>query len=97
MSIRPRFLGPEDSGCEKDASPIFNIQAPPPPFLMAHGDRDFPHLMRQAVDMETELLKAGGSVERIVLAGRTHFTASLATADAAMPWRERAIQWMESH
>jgi len=96
ISMRPRFLGPPDSGCERDASPIMNIQPPPPPFLMAHGENDFPHLMRQAAEMEAALKKAGGKVERIVLAGRTHFTASLATADPAMPWRQRAIDWMTS-
>ena len=97
MSMRPRFLGPADSGCERDASPIFNIAPPPPPFLIAHGSEDFPHLMRQAADMEKALAGAGGKVERIVLAGRTHFTASLATADPAMPWQARAIEWLGSN
>jgi len=97
MSMRPRFLGPEDSGCERDASPILNIASPPPPFLMAHGDQDFPHLMRQAPDMEKALTAAGGQAERIVLAGRTHFTASLATADPSMPWQARAIEWLGAH
>jgi arylformamidase len=97
MAIRPRFLGPEDSGCERDASPIFNIGASPPPFFMAHGSEDFPHLMRQAADMEKALAAAGGKVERMVLQGRTHFTASLATADTAMPWQARAIEWLGSN
>lgn len=97
ISTRPRFLGPADSGCERDASPIFNIQGRPPvPFLIAHGDQDFPHLMRQAAEMETALREAGGKVERMVFPGRTHFTASLATADPSMPWQRRAIEWLTS-
>lgn len=96
LSIRPRFLGPEGNGHERDASPILNIQGAPPPFLMAHGGDDFPHLMRQAADMQAALRAAGGDAERLVLDGRTHFTASLATADPAMPWQRRAIEWMES-
>jgi arylformamidase len=97
LSIRPRFLGPEGKGTEREASPLFNIQGKPPPFFIAHGDNDFPHLMKQAVVMEEALRKAGGEAERMVLAGRTHFTASLATADASMPWQRRAIDWMQSH
>lgn len=97
ISTRPRFLGPADSGCERDASPLFNIQVRPPvPFLIAHGDEDFPHLMRQAAEMETALREAGGKVERMVFPGRTHFTASLATADPSMPWQRRVIDWLTS-
>lgn len=97
LSVRPRFLGAEGRGTEREASPLFNIQGKPPPFFMAHGDNDFPHLMKQAVVMEQALRQAGGEVERIVLAGRTHFTSSLATAESAMPWQKRAIDWMNKH
>ena len=97
LSMRPRFLGAEGKGTEREASPLFNIQGKPPPFFMAHGDNDFPHLMKQAQVMEAALRKAGGEVERMVLAGRTHFTASLATADPAMPWRKRAVEWLAAH
>jgi dipeptidyl aminopeptidase/acylaminoacyl peptidase len=96
LAQRPRFLGPPGSGCEREASPIFNIQGTPPPFLMAYGSDDFAHLMRQAAEMETALRRAGGSCERLVLEGRTHFQASLATADPAMPWHGRALKWMET-
>jgi arylformamidase len=96
LTQRPRFLGPADSGHDIGASPILNIQTPVPPFLIAHGDNDFPHLMRQAAEMEAALHRAGGEAERIVLAGCTHFGASLATANAEMPWRRRAIKWMLS-
>jgi acetyl esterase/lipase len=94
LSMRPRFLGPPDNGAERQASPILNIQAVPPPFLMAHGDNDFPHLMRQASEMENALRNAGGRVERIVLPGCDHFGSSLATTDPAKPWQRRAIEWM---
>lgn len=102
LSMRPRFLGPEGNGSEREASPLLKIAdarpaAPPPPFLMAHGDDDFPHLVRQAEAMQAALRRAGGEVERIVLPGCTHFTAVLATSDPALPWRRRAIEWMSSH
>jgi arylformamidase len=97
LSQRPRFLGPADSGCERDASPIFNIRGTPPAFLMAHGSEDFPHLMRQAAEMEAALRRAGGAVARLVLDGRTHFTASLATAEPQAPWIARALKFMESN
>jgi acetyl esterase/lipase len=97
LSQRPRFLGPENNGTEFRASPILNIQQLPPPFLMAWGSHDFPHLMRQGPAMQAALKAAGGRAETMVLEGCTHFTASLATADPALPWRRRALEWMEAN
>lgn len=94
MSQRPRFLGPP--GREREASPLYTIENPPPPFLIAHGDRDFPHLVRQAEIMEEALAAAGGQVERIVLEGRDHFSASYAGGEPDGPWVPRALDWMRS-
>jgi len=94
LSTRPRFLGAEDSGNEQRASPIANIGTKPPPFLIAHGSDDFPHLMDQAARMESALRAAGGEVERIVLPGRNHFSASYAGGEPAGPWVPRAIAWI---
>lgn len=95
LSVRPRFLGPD--GNETPASPILNIQGAPPPFLMVHGDRDFPHLVSQAAEMETALRAAGGDVTRVVLDGCDHFQASYVCDDAAGPWLSRAVAWMKRH
>ena len=97
LSMRPRFLGPESAALERAASPILNIQGTPPPFLIAHGDRDFPHLVTQAVEMEAALRAAGGAVERLVLAGCDHLGASLAAGDANGPWVPRAADFMARH
>jgi acetyl esterase/lipase len=97
LSARPRFLGPVESGHDAPASPIKHDLRHAPPFLMAHGDKDFPHLMRQAADMERALLAAGVAAERIVFAGCDHFQSSLATADASKPWRRRSVEWMMAH
>ena len=94
LSQRPRFLGPP--GREREASPLYNIEGTPPPFLLAHGSKDFPHLMRQAEAMEAALRGAGGDVERLVLDGRDHFTASYAGGEAAGPWVPRALAWLEA-
>jgi acetyl esterase/lipase len=96
LSQRPRFLGAPDSGAEREASPILNIQGVPPPFLMAHGSDDFPHLMEQAARMEAALKAAGGLAERLVLQGRTHFKASLATAEHDAGWLARALAFINS-
>ncbi len=93
LSARPRFLGAV--GNEKLASPIDRIEGKPPPFLIAHGDEDFPHLIKQAERMEAVLRATGGDVERVVLKGRNHFTASYAGGEAAGPWVPRALDWME--
>jgi arylformamidase len=92
LAQRPRFLGP--AGTEEAASPVAALDGRPPPFLMVHGDRDFPHLMRQAVAMEEALRRAGGAVERHELAGCDHFGASYVAGDADGPWVARAAAWM---
>jgi arylformamidase len=93
LSMKPRFLG-ADPANERAASPIHNIETTPP-FLLAHGDKDFPHLMKQAEWMEAALRKAGGSVERIVLPGRDHFSASHAGGEADGPWVPKALAWIK--
>jgi acetyl esterase/lipase len=92
LSMRPRFLGPE--GNEDPASPISRIAGRPPPFLMAHGDRDFPHLILQAERMEAALSAAGGRVERLVLDNCDHLGASYRTGEAKGAWLPRAVGWM---
>jgi len=92
LSMKPRFLG-TDPANERAASPIHNIQATPP-FFIAHGDKDFPHLMKQAEAMEAALKRAGGAVERVVLAGRDHFSASHAGGEADGPWIPKALAWI---
>lgn len=97
LTVRPRFLGPEGNGAERAASPLLRFEGTPPPFLMVHGDRDFPHLMRQAETMEAALRQAGGEVERHVLPGRDHFGASYAGGEADGPWVGRALAWIAKH
>jgi arylformamidase len=96
LTVRPRFLGSEGSGSDRAASPLHRMEGTPPPFLIVHGEKDFPHLMRQAEAMEAALRQAGGRVERHVLAGRDHFSASYAGGEADGPWVARALAWMES-
>jgi arylformamidase len=97
LAVRPRFLGSAGSGYDEAASPILHLQQQALPFLIAHGEKDFPHLIRQATAMEAGLRKLGGEVERIIFAGCDHFASSLATADTSRPWRRRSIEWMNSH
>ena len=93
MKVRPRFLGPAESGAEVPASPIANI-ARTPPFFMAWGSEDFPHLRTQAETMAGALEAAGGSVETMVLEGCDHFHANYEAGNPDGPWPERAAAWM---
>lgn len=93
LSTRPRFLG---EGNEAAASPLPQVRPGLPPFLIAHGDRDFPHLMRQAEDMERALRAAGGTVERLVLPDCDHFQASYVSGQVEGPWLPRAVAWMRA-
>ena len=91
LTARPRFLGPEEN--DHLASPILGIDATPP-FLIAHGTEDFPHLMVQAEAMENALAHSGGDVERVALDGRDHFSACYAGGEVDGPWVGRALAWM---
>ncbi len=95
LSTRPRFLGPENNGAEIAASPILHIQGSPPPFLIAYGSKDFPHLIRQGEEMEQTLHKAGGEVSRLVLDGLDHLGASLAGGEVDGPWVPQALTWLK--
>ena len=97
LSMRPRFLGPEDTGSEAAASPIRQMEGTPPPVYMTHGEEDFPHLCSQAEAMEAALKGVGCDVERDVFPGRNHFTAHLAAGEIDGPWVGRAIEWMAAH
>jgi arylformamidase len=93
FAMRPRFLGPEDSGLDHAASPVMHIQQAPP-FLIAYGEKDFPHLCRQAEEMAQALRAAGGYVETVVMPGRDHFTASLAGGEPNGPWVPKALGFL---
>jgi arylformamidase len=92
LSNRPRFLGA--AGNERAASPIHCLQPPLPPFLVACGSDDFPHLVKQA-DLFCEAIgKAGARAERLVMPGRNHFSASYAGGEADGPWVGAALRFM---
>ncbi len=94
MAMRPRFLGPE--GTETAASPVLTI-SDRTPFLIAHGDRDFPHLMTQAAEMETALQARGIEATRLVLPDCDHFGASYHAGDPAGTWLGPARAFIERH
>jgi arylformamidase len=93
LSMRPRFLGPEGSGSDQTASPILHIRRTPP-FLIAFGEKDFPHLRAQGQEMASALSAAGGDVETILMPDCDHFTASLAGGEADGPWVRYALQFI---
>ena len=94
---RPRFLGPVEQKNDIPASPLRNIQGTPPPFLMAWGEKDFPHLIGQAAEMAAALRKAGGDVETIVLPGCDHLGTWVPTGDPQSPWMSRALAFLAAH
>ena len=97
LSARPRFLGIGNAQIDREASPLHNLQPPLPPFLVAHGSEDFPHLMRQAEAFEQAVRAAGGTIARIVMPGRNHFSSSYAGGEADGPWVPHALQFMREN
>ena len=96
LSMRPRFLG-TDAASETRASPFSRLLAAPPPFLIAYGTRDFPHLIAQGARFAAALQKLGADVEELQLAERTHFTASYAGGESDGPWVPDALAFMAEH
>ena len=97
LSVRPRFLGLAGNQAEQQASPQHYVTADAPPFLIAYGSEDFPHLRDQAERFAASLEGAGVAVEKIVFDGRDHFGASFAGGEPDGPWVSRAIEWMAAH
>ena len=95
LSMRPRFLGNAEN--DRAASPLYNIDGVPPPFFMAYGEEDFPHLIQQSQSMEHALNAAGGDVDRIELTGCNHLSASYAAGDPDQLWVTKAVNWMKLH
>lgn len=97
LSMRPRFLGDEDAAVDAAASPMNFVAAGAPPFLIAYGTEDFPHLKVQAEDMTATLRAHDVEAEKIVFEGRDHFGASFAGGEPDGPWVPRALEWMAAH
>ena len=94
LTMRPRFLGPEESGADEAASPLNFVGPDAPRFLIAYGSEDFPHLKTQAEDMAVKLAENDIEVEKIIFPGRDHFGASFAGGEADGPWVPKALAWM---
>jgi acetyl esterase/lipase len=96
LSARPRFLG-ADPANDLRASPRFQLQPPLPPFLVAHGSRDFPHLITQAGRFVAAVRAQGFEADHLELADRTHFTASYAGGESEGPWVPAALAFIARH
>ena len=94
LSQRPRFLGPADSGNDIAASPILFVKDVVCPFLIAHGDNDFPHLIKQAKEMETCLKESGSEVQRISLVDCDHLAAHYATGEPKSDWVNKIFKFL---
>jgi len=94
LNQRPRFLGAKNSGNSAAASPILFINGTTCPFLMAHGESDFPHLMTQAEEMEAALKAFGTMTERVTLTGCDHLGAHYATGEADGDWVKKVLKFM---
>jgi len=96
LSMRPRFLG-ADPSADRIASARFALRAPLPPFHIAYGTQDFPHLIPQGQRFVQAVREAGGVAEEIPLEGRTHFSASYAGGEVDGPWVPSALAFMRRH
>ncbi len=94
LSMRPRFLGPENGGAEGNASPMTHVAQGAPPFFVSYGTDDFPHLRRQAEDFVAAMRAQGNDVTTLELAGCDHLGASYASGEPQGEWIGKAAAWM---
>ena len=97
LSMRPRFLGPEENGADIKAAPATYLHAGAPPFLITYGENDFPHLRTQAATFGAELKALGVNVSEIVLPGCDHLAASYESGNPDGVWVKAATRWMREH
>ena len=96
FAARPRFLGAEEQRNESAASPINHVGAHCPPFYIAWGEWDFPHLVSQAREFAAALRARGVAVNTLELPERDHLGAGLAAGEIQGPWFASARAWIES-
>ena len=97
FSMRPRFLGAPDSGAEQSRLPMHHVRPDAPPFFVAWGENDFPHLRKQAEEFVAALRAAGIEAESMVMPGCDHLAASYESADPHGHWVPAAARWMREH
>ncbi|HKR88495.1 MAG TPA: alpha/beta hydrolase [Phenylobacterium sp.] len=96
LAMRPRFLG-TDPATDGRASPLLRLSAHcTPAFFLSYGDRDFPHLIRQAKEMTAALEAASVPVHVEVMEDCDHFEAGIACGDQSRPWFAKLVAWMSA-
>lgn len=94
LSMRPRFLGPEGHDAETKAAPAAYLRAGAPPFLVAYGEKDFPHLRAQSEEFVAGLKALSVDVTGMVLPECDHLGASYESGDPDGLWVRTAVLWM---
>ncbi len=95
LSMRPRFLGDESTGADETASPIQYVHSDAPPFLISFGEKDFPHLVKQAEKFVAILRQNDVEVSVLQLDGCDHLDASYASGEPDGDWSRRALSFMQ--
>jgi acetyl esterase/lipase len=73
-------FGKDEEVC-KNASPLAHVTGKHPPFLIAYGDDDIPHLDEMAKDMHAELKKVDSPSELLLCKRRNHATIMIGFID----------------
>lgn len=97
LSMRPRFLGDPSLRNEDAASPMPHVHRGAPPFLIATGETDFSHLIKQAAAFADALAASDVGVTRLTLAGCDHLGASYAAGTADGEWIRAAVSFMSEN
>ena len=94
LSMRPRFLGPEDLANEHNASPMNFVDSAASRFFIAAGENDLPHLVAQSNTFADALEAHSHDVARHEIRDADHLGAHLATGEPGNDWTTSAVRWM---
>jgi arylformamidase len=97
LTMRPRFLGPQNADTDRAASPLHGNLRDAPPFFISYGEKDFPHLKTQAQRMAQALKASSVSVQILELPECDHLQASYAASELEGLWIREADEFMRNH
>jgi acetyl esterase/lipase len=87
-------FGRDEAVC-KLASPLSHVKGKHPPFLIAYGDGDLPHLDRMAEDMHAALKKCDCTSTLMKLKDRNHYTIIMKVIDDSDPLHKAVREFVK--
>jgi acetyl esterase/lipase len=86
-----------DRGVRRDASPLWQLQGPAPPFLVTYCEWDYPSLPLQAKTFYAALRRAGVSADLFFTPKENHISEVMAMTHDADPTAQAIVRFIQDH